>query len=207
MRGSARPPSTATARASQVHSSGRPRRRGTHRAIDADRSQPIGKRGVGRPRLDLAAHQLADQLVDQEAVAAGGVITGGQEVGIGAVQRLDDHDRHRRLRKGRRPHGGRAGQRAQLVDRLLDLAGLVRAGGDDHRQPEAVGAAREVGQPAQGWPVTPVRVVDQQKQRPMGGGVGREPVEAVQRRQRRLEGGVGLDLRQHWTGECSGARQ
>ena len=70
----------------------------------------------------------------------------------------------------------------EVVEHRLPLPRLGRAGGGDEADREAVEPLREVGEPAQRGQVGPVDVVDEHQQRPLGGEVGRQPVEPVQRR-------------------------
>ena len=70
----------------------------------------------------------------------------------------------------------------EVVEHRLPLARLGRAGGGDQADREAVEAPRQVGEPAQRGEIGPVDVVHEHEQRPLLGKVGREPVQAVQRR-------------------------
>jgi hypothetical protein len=62
--------------------------------------------------------------------------------------------------------------------------GRAQGAGDEYGQP--VEAPCQVGEEAQRSPVTPVQVVDDDRQRAVDGEVGREPVQAVERGERRV---------------------
>ena len=149
--------------------------------LGRDLARPARARGVGRHAL---LGERADQLAQQQRVAAGRLVHGGGELrrDLGAGELA-----------GERAAGvGAEAARAQhLVGRGEQVGelGLERRAGahreqDDHRQ--ALDAAGEVPEPAERDRVGPLRVVDEQRQRLALGEVDGQPVERVQRGERRV---------------------
>ena len=60
-----------------------PSETGAHRSADALRAQLAGQTGVLATRRDSAPRELAEELQEQERVAAGGQLAGGDECWIG----------------------------------------------------------------------------------------------------------------------------
>ena len=144
----------------------------------ADGAHGVEVRGVGTDALGL---QRAQQLAQQQRVAARGVVAGVAEGRLGGLAQLRAHERADR----RRPERARAQRQRRRVVRDLGEQRGVRPGlaaaqrrGDEQRG--AVEPAGEVGEEAQGGAVAPVQVVDGEQERALGGEVEREPVEAVQ---------------------------
>ncbi len=150
--------------------------------------------GAGRVGRDAVAQQLADELVEQERVAAAGAVAGGGEGRVGLLPAaLADERGGGRLAQRRRPHEERLATVAQLLQRRRvggRGVGLRRAGGDDQRQRQPVEPGGEEAGEAQRRRVGPVGVVEQQHERPLGGEVGDQPVERVEHRERRVGRGL-----------------
>ncbi len=172
---------------------------------DSDRvrvepGQPDQHRARGRARTEVLDHldalgagadplggEGAQQLLEQQRVAAGGLVAGGAE-GVGrSLAEPVAHDR--RDRRGcQRVRLDRRGERVVGDLRQQGRVG-PRVGGAQRRRDQhldALEAAGEIRDEAQGGRVRPVQVVYREQQRPALGEVDGEPVEAVERR----EGGV-----------------
>jgi hypothetical protein len=162
---------------------GHPAQPHQHQAGDragADRGHDVGVRRVRRYPLGL---QRPQQLAQQQGVAGGGAMAGGDEgrVGVG-LQPVPDERGDAAGRQRFRPHQdgrrvvGQLGQEHLVLGRLACTAG----GHHDHRQ--LLDAPDEVGQEPQRAAVAPLQVVDGDQQRRAGREVHREPVQAVQGR-------------------------
>jgi hypothetical protein len=113
-------------------------------------------------------------------------MTGARELRRGLTPERIAHepaDRgNRERRRAQHARQRRAPDRTDEID-LGDRLALAQR--DREHDWHALKAAGEVRQPAQRRRVRPMRVIDRQQQRPLGGKVGREPVEAVQPRVQR----------------------
>ena len=139
-------------------------------------------------RLDAARHRSGDQLAQQQRVAGRPLGHGGAElrVGVGAVMRGQQRG-DAIAAEGRQPQDRCIEAVGDLVDQS-GLPGRARAHRRDHQHPEAVEAAREVGQVPQRRLVAPVQVVDREDERPGLRSVHGQPVEPVQGAVRGLGG-------------------
>jgi hypothetical protein len=146
----------------------------------------VSDRPVDRAHLFVA--QLGDQLAQQERVAAGELRARRAEAGVRrdrVVAELRAHDLgDRRATErmgrecGRRRIGLQLGQ-----SRIVGLAGAD----GNQQQDREVGAARgEVGEETQRLRIDPVGVVDDDEHRALLGEVRRQPVQAVEHRERRV---------------------
>ena len=163
-----------------------PREPQQHGARDRARADRAHHAGLPAPRLHALGLERAEQLAQQQRVAAGRLVAGGAErrVGAGAealAHELIDRGEAQRPR-AQRERRGVAGDLAEQRRVGRRLAGAQR-GGDERG--DAVEPAGEVGEEAQRRAVAPVQVVDREQQRPLGGEVEREPEEPVQRGERR----------------------
>ena len=142
----------------------------------------------GRRSLDVLAALLlvAQQLVEEEGVAAGApaVAAGGFGVGVGGATGQHCGDRvvveagQRDVHQGALP--------AQVRDDLRNLSRQFRlADAQEHQRPRTQGVARDVTQERQGVLIGPVQVVEDQQQRPVLGG-------PLQQGAHRLKGEVAL---------------
>jgi hypothetical protein len=155
------------------------RRRGAR----ADGADDVDVLRGGRDALGL---ERAQELAQQQRVAAGGVVAGGAEQRVrgGAEPVAHEHGDGVRAQWAGADRQGR-----RVLRQLGDQAGVgarlggAERGGEQDRQ--ALQPPREVREEAQRRAVAPVQVVDGQQQRPLGGDVRGEPVEPVQRRERR----------------------
>ena len=188
--GSAQSPSTATARARAMQPGGRRLRRArTARPTPCELSW-LGQAGVLATRRDPPPLELAEELQEQERVAAGRPLAGGDEARIGLRgQRLCREHRDRLLAQPAGLEDRDLGDHEQLVEQLLHRAGLGRPGRQHERQRHARQPAGEIDQPAQGGDIRPVCVVHGQQHGLCVGQIDREPVEPVQRGKRRLGAG------------------
>ncbi|MBP2368523.1 hypothetical protein JOF36_004219 [Pseudonocardia parietis] len=118
-------------------------------------------------------------------------MTGGRESRVGgpvctAAETAGEELGRRALTERPRPYRDGAG----VAGELAEHGGVHRAvrrpqsGGEEHGQP--VEAAREVGEEPQRRAVAPVQVVHDDRERTVRGEVDGQPVQAVQRRERRL---------------------
>ena len=180
-----------------------------HGARDRGRADLPHEPGARRLRPHALGLERAQELAHEQRVAAGG---GGDGVGerVGGVgAELGAHDRADRVARERI----RAQRRGHLVagdlrDEHRVGAGLGRARRDREQHRQALEPVREVGEEAQRRAVAPVQVVDGEHQRPVGGEVEQQPVEAVERGERRVAlGGRGLQRREHGARRGRGARQ
>ena len=183
-----------------------PREPDDHRARDrarADLEHHAGVRGVGPHAVGLERGQ---QLAQIERVAARRRVAGSAKGLLGLRPEPLAHERAHGVGAQR---DGADRDRGRVVGDLAQQRhvgpGLVRAHGGGHEDRLVLEPARKVGEKAQRRPVAPVQVVDRQQQRPLGGQVERDPVQAVQRR----EGHVALALQraEHRRGGRRGAAQ
>ncbi len=139
-------------------------------------------------RPDALACDRVEEREHEERVAARGRLDGGAELGVRLVleplprERGDRRDRQR-LRPDRRRRG--VGQQLGQEPGIASLLGRPRRDRDEKRQP--LEPAGEVAEPAERGAVGPVEVVDREHRRLLVRDVRREPVEAVQRRERRVD--------------------
>jgi hypothetical protein len=96
---------------------------------------------------------------------------------------------HRDRGPPQRSRENRGGLR--IGDELCDKRGIVALSlqrpcshRDEERHP--LQPSRQLKEPPQGGGVRPVQIIDREKRRPVKGHVGREPVQAVQHRERAL---------------------
>ena len=157
------------------------------------------------PRAHEAGHVLfgrgqvfgndrVHQLAQQQRIAAGLRVAGDAEDVVGSGQRLPQQLRDsRRAQRSELNHG-----RQRVGDDLSHHARVrPRLPGpqtDHHPHVQPVDPGQQIGQPAQREQVAPVQVVDREQQRPAVGHVRRQPVQAVQRRQRRVGARLGREL-------------
>ena len=149
-----------------------------------DLAHDAGAARVGPHALGL---QRAQQLADQQRVAAGRAVHGGREgvVGLRPERPADElADRG----AGQRPGADRRGRQigGDLADERRVGARLRAPRGDREQDRQALEPPRQVGEEAQRRAVAPVQVVDREHERPVAGEVEQQPVEAVQRRERRV---------------------
>jgi hypothetical protein len=167
-----------------------------HRARDrarADLADHVDVAGIG---LDPLGLERADELAEQQRVAAGRLHAGGLE----ALVRLRPEPREHQLADAaaaERPRLHRHDVRAadDLGEQRRVRAGLAAAQPGGHKQGQALEPRCQVGEEAQRGTVAPVQVVHRQQQRRVRGQVHGEPVEAVQRREGRVAQLVGLAAR------------
>ena len=169
-------------RAGVVREAGEPQQhRARHRAR-ADRADDRRLLGDGLHALRL---ERAQELAQQQRVAAGGGMAGGAERGLGGVAEPLAHERRGR---GLAERSGPQRERRGILDDLGEQArvgarlGAAQRRGDEHRG--AVEPPREVGEEAQRRAVGPVQVVDREQDGMLRREVEREPVERVQRGER-----------------------
>jgi hypothetical protein len=114
----------------------------------------------------------------------------------------------RRQAQGCRPKDGNDWVGDDLSEQCRVLARLRVAEAGDKSQLEPLQARQEVGEPTKRRRVAPVEVVDREQQRPVGGGVGREPIEAVHHRQGQVGRRLGDELGgiEEWSSELRRAR-
>ena len=160
---------------------------------DARRRRAVGRAAVGGER--------ARELGEQERVAAARLVRGAHElrVGLGGEQLAQDVAGRR---GAERPGADRARDRlaGDRVDELQRGVGLGRSRRQDEQHRQLVEAAGEVLRVAQRRHVGPVRVVERDEQRAVGGDPRGQPVQAVQQREqlaaRRLRAGRRLRAQQ-----------
>ncbi len=127
--------------------------------------------GRGLARLQLAVLHLGEEFDGLVRVAAGDGPHLAAERGVGVHTDRGPGEPCGRL-GGECAEGGdragRGGDHVEVTGALL--GGLAGAAGDHHEDGQVVEALGERGQPVQGLLVGPVRVVDQQDQRPLAPG-------------------------------------
>ena len=144
----------------------------------ADRLDVAG--GSGR-RLDPGRFESGEQLAQEQRVAAGRRMACAAERLRRVRAQALPRERHRGgLAERPGIQHDRGGTRRHLPPHR---PGLVRrwSSGEQHRERQALGALRQVGEEPQGVVVDPVAVIDQDQQRAPVGEVDDEPVEAVER--------------------------
>ena len=176
-----------------------------HGSADALRAQLAGQAGVLATRRDPPPVELAEELQEQERVAAGRPLASSDEARIGlSGQQLYREHRDRLLAQPARLKDCDLGDDEQLVEQLLHRAGLGRPCRQHERQRHARQPAGEIDQPAQRGDIRPVRVVHGHQQRLCVGQIDREPVEPVQSGKRRL--GAGFRVGRKEDGLCQRRR-
>ena len=106
-------------------------------------------------------------------------------VGIGS-EYLPQESGGRLAAQQRRPNNGRHRIGDDPRQQTGILGRLVWAQPDDDEHAEPLHSWQQVGEEAQRRQVAPVQIVEREQERPARGEVRRQPVEAVQRRQRRI---------------------
>ena len=163
---------------------------GAHGPADAVRAQLAGQAGILASRRDPPPVELAEELPEQERVAAGRPLASSDEARIGlAGQQLYREHGDRLVAQPARLKDCDLGDDEQLVEQLLHRAGLGRPGREHERQRHARQPAGEIDQPAQRSDIRPVRVVHRHQQRLRVGQIDHQPVEPVQSGKRRLGAG------------------
>ena len=164
-------------------------------------------------RGDFVGGHLAQELAQQERVAAGYLTTGVAEARIGSTTQPIGHERRdRAMAERRRPedHGERVG--GQRVDRLALDGRAGRAGGEGDEHRELVEPGGEELEEAQRAGVGAVGVVDRERGGRLLGEVRGQPVQRVKEAERgvarRLSGGgLGCAAAQQRGGQRGGAVQ
>ena len=135
------------------------------------------------------------ELAQEQRIAAGLLVAGGAEGVVGIGQTASRSEAGGGLRaegSGLHDRGERVGE--QLAHEARVGSRLLGPKTDDHPGLEPLHPRQEVGQPPKRQQVAPVQVVDREQEARAGGDVGRQPVQAVQRRQRRVGGRGGREL-------------
>ena len=135
------------------------------------------------------------ELAQQQRVTARLLVAGGAERIVGGGREGLSQERGGGLDAQRRgPDHGRERVRDDLVEQPGIFTRLARPEPDDDRKGKTLDARQQIGQPAHRRKIAPVQVVDREQQRPLSGEVRRQPVEPMQRRQRCVGPGLGLEL-------------
>ena len=165
-----------------------PQQHGARDGARADRPHDVGVRGVG---LDARRSRARS--------GAGGRAAGCRRWSCGRPRGTRGRARRRAgARRARRPPprtAGRAARGRSAGSLAISASSAASVGaspvrtrrGDEHGL--ALQPAHEVGEEAQRRAVAPVQVVDLEQQRPLGGEVEREPVQAVQGGERGVAAG------------------
>ena len=136
-------------------------------------------------------------------------MAGGAEgcVGTGREALAQKHGGHLDAqRRGPDHDGNRVGD--DLGKQRPILAALLRPQASDHQDGQPLHPRQQVGEPAQRRQVGPVQVVEHEHERPARGEVRGQPIETVQRRQRRVTVRIageprGLEERRRQCGSAS----
>ena len=151
--------------------------------------------------------QGGEQFVQQERVASAHPAAGAAELRGRVGEPLRPHELlHRTLAQRCRPQAQAARMDAQPAEQVLGGVRLAGADGDQHAQRHLLELAHRMAEEAQGRPVGPLGVVDDQHQ-PLGTGpvrarpgeVHRQPVQA-------LDQGAGLPLAERQVGDQRGSQ-
>ncbi len=135
--------------------------------------------------------ELAEELPEQERVAAGRPLARGDEARIGlSGQKLNREHGDCLLAQPARLKDRHLGDDEQLVEQLLHTAGPGRPGREHKCQRHAFQPAGEIDQPAQRSHIRRVHIVHRHQQRLCVGQIDRQPVQPVQNRKRRLGAGL-----------------
>ncbi len=136
---------------------------GVHQGAQQERrSARRAQAGIGERRLRRPAERGLDEVLDRCS-----------------RQRRQAHDLGRGVRRDRR-------------QQVRPRPALARPAGDDERDVELLEPRQQEGEVAQRRPVRPVRVVDDETERPLGCEIGAQPVEPVQDRERGIDASRGL---------------
>lgn len=155
-----------------------------HRAGERAGPDLAHRRGAGSRGVDAVGGQRRQELAEEQRVAAGHLVAGGGERGVGIRAETVAHQVGRRGRGQRgRPQHGRRRVLHDLGEQPLVGARLVRADRRDHEHRRPLEPVREIGEEAQRRRVGPVQVVDGKDERAVCGQVERQPVEAVEHRE------------------------
>ena len=132
-----------------------------------------------RCRGEAASRRLVEQLSDEKRVPAGHLETRTDEPIVWLAGQPRGHQRaDGRLRqRGEDQHfgGGIADERRSLGSQR----GIERPRRENERERQPLEPARDEGEGSHRWCVTPLKVVDDESQRRIGGEVRGQPVEAV----------------------------
>ena len=138
---------------------------------------------AARVRREAELARLAQQRLEEERVAAGGLAAGRGELGRDAGAERALAERRRRIAaERRRAHQRRLGRAAQARRARPDRP-RPAASSASTATGKAVEARGQVDEEAQRLGVRPVQVVDDERQRLLGGEVVEQPVEPVQHRE------------------------
>ena len=163
-----------------------PQEHGARHRARTDFADRVGVSAVGPHVLRL---QRLEQLPHEQRIAAGRLMTRGAERLLGIGSQPSAHELgHGGLAQLVRMHRDRHGIVGDLGEQPRVGRLLGRARGRHDEDVQAFQPALEVRDETQRRLVTPMQVVDQQQQRPVGGDVRRDPEQAVED----AEGDVGL---------------
>ena len=140
-------------------------------------------------RRDLLLSQSFDQRADQKRRTAGRLPAGRRELRFGLDTQAGRHQRGHPPR-GERPHRDHLGRRIhrQGGQQLPTLSGLGRPSPEQHRDMQLLQAGQQEGQKAKRRTVSPMGVIDHQRQGALRRQVGAQPVQPVEHRERRVRG-------------------
>jgi hypothetical protein len=139
------------------------------------------RRGGGHG-LDRLRPELAQELLEEEGVAAGGLAARAGEHGFGlAREALRGEPRHAFFAERARTQHVRPGAHCQALQEVLRLAGLAGARGHHQCERHAGDPPGEVLEELERRRVGAMRVVDEQEQRSAVGNLDRQPVQPGER--------------------------
>ena len=162
-----------------------------HGAGDRLDPQALDARQVGRRWFDALDLELGDQLPDQERVAGARPGAGGAELRIRVGAQRRPHQCADRLvaQRGRldqgRPRIGAQGREELLGDRRLTVTH-----GEDRERAQLLAAPVDVGEKPHRGRISPVAIVNHERDRRGPGDVAGQPVQAVHEREPTV-GGLG----------------
>jgi len=135
------------------------------------------------------------ELAQEQRIAARRFLAGGAE-GILSLGREALAQKPDNRRGAQRSRADACGERIgdDLPDQARIRSRFRRPEADDDQKAEPLHPRQQIGQPAQRGQIAPVQVVDRQQERPARGEVRRQPIQTMQRRQRRVPSRLDRDL-------------
>jgi hypothetical protein len=125
-----------------------------------------------------ARHQIAGDRAQHQRITGGGAVARGGEPGIGLVaKRPPEQDCHRVFPQRSQLQQVRAGAGDDRAERP---GGVIRPGGQDQQDGQALDAVLQIAQPAQGRLVRPVGIIQREQERSDACQVGGQPVQPVE---------------------------
>jgi hypothetical protein len=169
-----------------------PQRNCSRDGVSLQLSHPLD---VCRRRRQPLARERVQEFSQEKRVTTALLMTGDTEAVLGfGGEDLSDDMAGGPFRQRGRPDDRRQGIRQDLSQGERVRPWLRRAKPNDEGKRKVLDARSQVGEPSErGW-IAPVQIIDREEERSLRRDVHRQPVEAVERCQRSIRGGLGREL-------------